>query len=257
MQVLPVSPAASTTTGELAGQSVVTPATTLVLSQLPNTFVSGTKAVADEVNANFTATQKAVNSKQDKLTGACSARSFVKQVNADGALVCETPATVGAGLIGDGSVGSPIAADFAGTGTATTMARSNHSHLISDLVGGPWVSCGTLADFGSGCANPAFPVTEYQYGIVYNSTEPMPIQCTTWNVGRRVYNVLPYFVNSDDPSVSMNWGGFMWYTGTSAADDKTCAGQWRHKYWVLGANNVVTPSGGNGCSSPPVFCRKR
>lgn len=245
----------------LAVTAILTLATTVNASDLtiPNTFVSGTKALAEDVNANFTATQKAVNSKQDKLTGACGARSFVKQVNADGSLACETPATVGTGLIGDGSVGSPIAADFAGTGNAATVARSNHSHLASDLVGGPWVSCGTLADFGSGCANPAFPITEYQYAIAYNGDEPKPIQCTNWNVGRRVYNVLPYFVQSDDPSVSMNWGGFMWYTGTNATDDDTCpaAGQWRHQYWALGANNVVSPLGGNGCSLPPVFCRKR
>lgn len=58
---------------------------------IPNTFVSGTKALAEQVNANFTATQTAVNSKQDKITGACGTGLYVKQVNADGTLVCDNP----------------------------------------------------------------------------------------------------------------------------------------------------------------------
>lgn len=202
------------------------------------------------------------------------------------------------GILGDGSVASPLAADFGGTGNATTVARSNHTHLASelgagalgsgvsipggqvvgpvsdssalggvaatsyaltsDLAGGPWAPCGTLADL-SGCSLPGFPPTEYQYGVQYNSTEPMAVQCTFWNQGRRLYNTLPYFVNSDDPSAGMQWGGFMWYTGTNAADDDTCpnAGEWRHQYWILGANNAVSPIGGNGCAIQPILCRKR
>lgn len=58
---------------------------------IPNTFVPGTKALAEQVNANFTATQTAVNSKQDKITGACGTGLYVKQVNADGTLVCDNP----------------------------------------------------------------------------------------------------------------------------------------------------------------------
>lgn len=80
---------------------------------IPNTFVSGTKALAEEVNANFTATQTAVNSKQNKITGACVVGSFVASVNADGTLVCDTPAgggdvtgvTAGTGLSGGGASG--------------------------------------------------------------------------------------------------------------------------------------------------------
>ena len=80
---------------------------------IPNTFVSGTKALAEQVNANFTATQTAVNSKQNKITGACVVGSFIASVNADGTLMCDTPAgggdvtgvTAGTGLSGGGASG--------------------------------------------------------------------------------------------------------------------------------------------------------
>lgn len=50
----------------------------------------------------------------------------------------------------------------------------------------------------------------------------------------------------------------MFYTGTAAADDNECqSGTWRHQYWYLGSNNVVSPYGSNGCISAPLMCRAR
>lgn len=85
---------------------------------IPNTFVSGTQAIAGEVNANFIATQTAVNSKQNKITGTCMAGAFVKRVESDGTLVCDTAAgggdvtsvTAGAGMNGGGASGDVILA---------------------------------------------------------------------------------------------------------------------------------------------------
>lgn len=69
---------------------------------IPNTFVPGTKALAEEVNANFAATQTAVNSKQDKLTAACAAGSSIRDISATGVPTCElddnTSYTAGAGI---------------------------------------------------------------------------------------------------------------------------------------------------------------
>ncbi|MEO8182176.1 MAG: hypothetical protein ABI895_25355, partial [Deltaproteobacteria bacterium] len=205
---------------------------------------------------------------------------------------------VSGGLSGDGSSLSPLAVSLAGDGSASSVARSDHLHaaselssgalasgvtiagaqvssavsdsnqlggtpaaqfaLLSDLGGGPWSSCGTLSDFNTACENPAFPTLEYQYAISFNSWEPMPVQCTGFNVGRRVYNALPYLINSDDPSQTMSWGGFLFYVGTNAADDDSCtSGTWRHRYWSLGANNSVTATASNGCLNPIVYCRRR
>lgn len=81
---------------------------------IPNTFTAGTTASAQQVNDNFTATQTAVNTKQNKITGLCPAGLFVKQINSDGSLVCDsTPAgtgdisavNAGVGLLGGGTSG--------------------------------------------------------------------------------------------------------------------------------------------------------
>jgi hypothetical protein len=57
---------------------------------IPNTFVQGQPAVANEVNQNFSATAGAVNSKQDRVSGACPVGQAIRTVNANGTVVCET-----------------------------------------------------------------------------------------------------------------------------------------------------------------------
>jgi hypothetical protein len=57
---------------------------------IPNTFIQGSPAVANEVNQNFSATAAAVNSKQDRVTGACPPGQAVRSVNQNGTVVCET-----------------------------------------------------------------------------------------------------------------------------------------------------------------------
>jgi len=54
------------------------------------TFVPGTPATAADVNANFSATSTAVNSKQNRVVGTCPAGQSIQTVNADGTVVCET-----------------------------------------------------------------------------------------------------------------------------------------------------------------------
>jgi len=129
--------------------------------------------------------------------------------------------------------------------------------LPSMAYAGDWFLCGNLGQL-SGCQLPSYPTTRYEYGIAYNSDEPHPLACTTWNVGRRVFNKLPYFVYSDNPQAGMKWGGFMFYTGTFATDDDQCqSGTWRHRYWWLDPNNNIIPADSNGCINPPVYCRLR
>jgi len=82
---------------------------------IPNTFTAGTPAIAAEVNANFSDTEAAVNSKQDRVTGACNPEESIRAINADGSVVCEVDSdsggdiseiTAGAGLTGGGSNGT-------------------------------------------------------------------------------------------------------------------------------------------------------
>jgi hypothetical protein len=131
--------------------------------------------------------------------------------------------------------------------------------LVGTVYAEPWQECGRLEDIRPlTCQIPGQPLTEVEYGIAYNSTEPVPVICTTWNQGVRIANKTPYFVFSDDPSQTMRYGGFVFYQKTAATDDGQCRGGYQHRYWFLGKNTVVEVENSNGCTfDQPVFCRQR
>lgn len=90
---------------------------------------------------------------QLRVTGSCAAGAAVSALNQDGSVTCQstgagdiTAVTAGPGLKGGQSAGPVVLeADFAGSGAATTVARSDHSHPV-------YVSTRDLATtwFGSG-----------------------------------------------------------------------------------------------------------
>lgn len=134
--------------------------------------------------------------------------------------------------------------------------------MVSPVRAEPWVACGQLTDISPvTCQIAGRPLTRYEYGIAYNTKEPVPVVCTFWNVGARIANKTPYFVDSDNPLAGMSYGGFVFYQNTAAPDDDICgAGSYRHQYWRLTADNKVEVFfGTNGCYSTElrVFCRLR
>jgi len=125
------------------------------------------------------------------------------------------------------------------------------------LYAGGWHECGKLSQIKSSCQLPTMPIDEYEYGIKYNSTEAMPVNCTFWNKSRRVFNKQPYLTYSDNPQSGMKWGGFVFYTETNASDDNNCGTKWRHHYWTIGSDNKVSVEHSNGCNDPIIYCRER
>lgn len=135
--------------------------------------------------------------------------------------------------------------------------------VVESQAATPWFACGNLSQmtiFNRGTI-PDRPVNSYEYGIAYNSIEPMPVVVTEWNSGIRVYNREPFLVISDFPDGTMRQGGFMFYAGTLAADDNVCegAGNLRHRYWWNDTSNVIRTGFTNGCHGTgiTVYCRLR
>lgn len=92
---------------------------------------------------------------QQRVTSTCGAGAAIQTINADGTVVCQavgandagvtsiTNITAGAGLSGGGSTGSvSLAVNFGGSGSATTVGRSDHNHSGVYLPLGPVMACG-------------------------------------------------------------------------------------------------------------------
>jgi hypothetical protein len=123
-----------------------------------------------------------------------------------------------------------------------------------------WFACGDLSQIGWSCQLASYPNTQYEYGIAYNTSEPLVVTCSYWDYGMRIYNRFPYMVWSNNPQAGAHWGGFSLYTGTLATDDDTCSGgTWRHRYWYLDPNNTLIHNSSNGChgSGFTIYCRAR
>jgi hypothetical protein len=103
---------------------------------------------------------------QARVSGVCPAGSSIRSIDAAGQVVCETDdsggtitgVTAGAGLAGGGVSGNvALSAAFAGTGSASTLARSDHAHddryqgkLRRTIVVSP---VGTAAENGTALLN--------------------------------------------------------------------------------------------------------
>ena len=100
---------------------------------IPNTFVPGNAAVANEVNQNFSATATAVNSKQDRVTGTCPTGQSIRVINQNGTVTCDT--TSNSRLISLEAVVDSVqifdSRDFSGTGQASRGSGDSIGALIN------------------------------------------------------------------------------------------------------------------------------
>src|SRR5256885_16051168 len=102
---------------------------------IPNTFVQGQPAVANEVNQNFSATATAVNSKQNRVTQPCSAGQAIRVVNQDGTVTCEAFATSNNRLVTLETVANSVqifdSRDLSGAGQVSRGAGDSIGALIN------------------------------------------------------------------------------------------------------------------------------
>lgn len=140
---------------------------------IPNTFSSGTAAVAAEVNANFTAVETevddnatAITTKQNLVTSTCPAGQSIRAIAANGTVTCETDdvgsgditaVNSGSGLTGGGSSGSVTlsvptsgitAAHIAPAAVGSSEVADN-TLTAADTIDEPGVDFTTSATFGS------------------------------------------------------------------------------------------------------------
>jgi hypothetical protein len=102
---------------------------------IPNTFVPGNAAVANEVNQNFSATATAVNSKQNRVAQSCPAGQAIRVVNQDGTVTCEAFATSSNRLVSLEAVANSVqlfdSRDFSGASQTARVAGDSIGALIN------------------------------------------------------------------------------------------------------------------------------
>lgn len=137
----------STIQAGLIGSLVIASSLTLADNlTIQHVFQADTPALASEVNTNFSDTETAVNSKQDRVTGTCPAGQSIRVINADGTVTCEVDDTA---TVDFGSILSLVTVSSPTTPASQISTATANCPTGSFATGG---SCAiiSLVDFNGG-----------------------------------------------------------------------------------------------------------
>lgn len=130
----------------------------------PGTGLSGGGSVSLGGSVTLNVNTSAI---QSRVSSSCAAGSSIRTINADGSVVCQTDVNSGGTVTsvgtGAGLTGGPIttsgtlSVNFAGTGSASTAARSDHGHYARIVVVSP---VGTEIENGSALIDARLSITD-------------------------------------------------------------------------------------------------
>ncbi len=151
---------------------------------IPNTFTSGTPAVAEDVNENFNTVATEINdnntritnntnNKQNRVNGSCPAGSSIRTIDVNGGVTCETD-DVGGGTSGVTSITTYDGLSGGGTGAVSLSISANgvnNSMLTNNAVTSAKIENGTIqnADINAAAAIAVSKISG-DVGIEYNNS---------------------------------------------------------------------------------------
>ncbi len=234
----------------------------------PNSgFWTFDKIVMEHSHANVPARMNVTPVGSINLSGQVLADGNIRS---GGDLVAGGSVRVGNTQLSDGSLRLGAAANQVLTAAqiATLVGGGNadalHTHAGSSS---PWIQVGNLNDYFR-LSGAQYPVTDYQYGVTYNTQTILPIVVSGWNAGWRATGQYPYVIGDRFPwegGNSFQMGGAAWFWQTQSGQDDGCNNQsaWYHMYYFsLGNPNPWNGWGdtywwaSNGCSIPTLYVRK-
>lgn len=141
----------STIQAGLIGSLVIASSLTLADDlTIQHVFQADTPALASEVNTNFSDTETAVNSKQDRVTGTCPAGQSIRVINADGTVLCEVDDVGSGGGGGDiTAVNTPAGSGLTGGGNSGDVTLMVDPTVVQPAIEIVSVIAEGTAPFGS------------------------------------------------------------------------------------------------------------
>lgn len=115
-------------------------------------------------------------------------------------------------------------------------AKQDHSWFLTGLTLGNI----SIDNGGPAVLEAAFPFQEFEYGVKFLTREPQVFVLSTWNMGFRFANTVPYLKNDD--SAQFSFGYTVYYHHTSDVFSDTS--HWYQRYYEMNGTSPFIAWGG-------------